>query len=207
MRNLIVRAAGAALLLASLLTGCDKLGLSGKPPQSKQLPTPRELKAIRYMSQAKGPDGRPVYDNLDQARSCHDLEIAMRWNRPPDVKSGPFNQKMIYVLSGMPNGLSKDAEVFVTGVIKAGRSLSSGGSVWSLKLKDGSEVQAVETAEYAQKQEEAQQSGGHATMLHPYTPGRLLCAYGVYQGPTGMALDQKGRVPLISVLFAMDRLR
>src|SRR5512146_393776 len=207
MRNLIVRTAGAALVLAALLTGCDKLGLSGRSPQSKQLPTPRELKAIRYMSQAKGPDGRAVYDNLDQAKSCHDLKIAMRWNRPPDVKSGPFNGKMVYVFSGMPDGLAKNAEVFITGVIKAGRSLSSGGSVWSLKLKDGSEVQAVETAQYAEKQEEAQQSGGHATMLHPYTPGRLLCAYGIYQGPMGMALDQKGHVPLVSVLFAMDRLR
>lgn len=207
MRNLILRSAGAALVLTALLTGCDKLGLGGESAQSKELPTPRELKAIRYMSQAKGPDGRPVYDHLEQAKSCHDLEIAMRWNRPPDVKAGPFNGKMTYVLSGVPGGLSKNAEVFITGVIKAGRSLSSGGSVWSLRLKDGSEVQAVETAEYAQKQDEAQQAGGHATMLHPYTPGRLLCAYGIYQGPIGMALDQKRRVPLVSVLFAMDRFR
>lgn len=207
MRSLIVQSAAAAIVLPALLSGCNKLGLSGQPPQSKQLPTARELKKIRYMSQAKGQDGRPVYDHLDQARSCHDLEIAMRWNRPPDIKNGPFNQKMFYVSSGVPGGLPKNAEVFITGVIKAGRSLSAGGSVWSLKLKDGSEVQAVETAEYAEKQDEVQQAGGHATMLHPYTPGRLLCAYGVYQGDIGMPLSQKGHVPLVSVLFAMDRWR
>jgi len=207
MRSLIASSAGVALLLVTLLTGCGKLGLGGKAPQSKDLPTPRELKAIRYMSQSPGPDGRRVYDDLAQAKSCHDLEIAMRWNRPPDVKSGPFNQKMVYVSSGMPAGLPNNGEVFLTGVIKAGRSLPSGGSVWSLKLKDGSEVQAVETAQYAEKQEEAQQGGGHPTMLHPYTPGRLLCVYGVYQGMTGTPLNQKGHVPLVSVLFAMDRRR
>jgi hypothetical protein len=207
MRSHIVSLTGAALLLATLLTGCGKLGLNRQPAQSKDLPTQRELKAIHYMSQAAGPDGRRVYNSLEQAKSCHDLEIAMRWNRPPDVKGGPFNEKMVYISSGVPAGLSKNAEVFFIGVIKAGRSLSSGGSVWSLKLKDGSEIQAVETAEYSEKQEEAQQAGGHATMLHPYTPGRLLCAYGIYQGTTGMALNQKGHVPLVSVLFAMDRAR
>src|SRR5487761_1854639 len=210
MRSLIVKSAGAALLLAASLTGCGKLGLGGKPQQSHELPTARQLKAISYMSQSQpaGPDGRRLYDRLEQAKSCHDLEIAMRWNRPPDIKSGPFNQKMAYVAAGIPADLGKNAEVFVTGRIEAGRALSDGGSVWALKLKDGSEVQAVETAEYSQKQDEAQQGGGHATMVHPYTPKRLLCAYGVYQGKIGMALDPKnGHVPLISVLFAMDRLR
>lgn len=216
MRNLIVRTAATAitaLALAVLLAGCnklglDKLGLGGQAAQSKQLPTPRQLKAIAYMSQSKGADGRPSYDHLEQAKSCHDLEIAMRWNRPPDVKAGPFNQKMTYISSDVPAGLSKNSEVFVTGAIKAGQSMASGGSVWSLKLQDGSEVQAIETPEYTEKQEEAQQqSGAHATMVHPYTPGRLLCVYGVYQGDIGMALGQPRHVPLVSVLFAMDRPR
>jgi hypothetical protein len=44
-------------------------------------------------------------------------------------------------------------------------------------------------------------------MLHPYTPKRLLFAYRVYQSTIGMALDQKGHVRLVSVLFAMNRLR
>jgi hypothetical protein len=207
MRSLIVQSAGAVLLLATtVLAGCGKLGL-GSHPRSAQLPTPRELKTISYMSQTAGPDGRRVYDHLEQAKSCHDLEIAMRWNRPPDVKAGPFNEKMVYLSADLPANLPKNSEVFITGVIKSGQSLASGGSVWALRLKDGSEVQAVESPEYTEKQEEAQQAGGPATMVHPYTPRRLLCAYGVYQGPIGMALNQHGRVPLISVLFAMDRRR
>jgi hypothetical protein len=207
MRNPIVGSTGTALVLTTVLASCAKLGLGGQPQHSTQLPTPRELKAIRYMSQAPGPDGQRVFNHLEQAKSCHDLEIAMRWNRPPDVKAGPFNQKMVYVSSAMPANLPKNSEVFVSGVIEAGRSLPSGGSIWSLKLKDGSEVQAIETAEYAQKQEEAQQSGGPATMLHPYTPKRILCAYGVYQGNIGLALDNHGHVPLVSLFFAMDRSR
>ena len=207
VRNLIVRCAGAALLLSATLSGCSKLGLGGQPQRSRQLPTAKELKAISYMSLTAGPDGQKIYDHPAQARSCHDLEIAMRWNRPPDVRRGPFNQKMTYISSGVPAGLAKNSEVFVTGVIEAGRSMPDGGSVWSLKLKGGREIQAVESAEYTEKQEEAQQGGGHATMVHPYTSGRLLCAYGVYQGDIGMALNQHGHVPLVSVLFAMDRRR
>ena len=205
MRNLILRTAATTLLLITLLPGCDKLGLGNHPAPSKQLPSAQQLKSIAYMSQAPGPDGRPLYDHLEQAKSCHDLEIAMRWNRPPDVKGGPFNGKMTYVASGLPAGLEKSTEIFVTGVIKAGQSMSAGGSVWSLRLQDGSEVQAVESANYSEKQEEAQQAGGNATMLHPYTAGRLLCAYGIYQGNIGMALDQHGHAPLVSVMFAMDR--
>ncbi|MHB8812864.1 MAG: hypothetical protein ACYDAE_06315 [Steroidobacteraceae bacterium] len=207
MRSLIVRSAGTALLLAASLAGCDKLGLGSGPTLSKQLPTAQQLKAIAYMSQAPGPDGRRVYDHLERAKSCHDLEIALRWNRPPDVKGGPFNQRMAYVSSGLPANLSKSSEVFVTGAIEAGQTMPSGGSVWALKLKDGSEIQAVESAQYAAKEEEPQPGGGLAMMLHPYTPGRLLCAYGVYQGNIGTALDQHTHVPLVSVIFAMDRRR
>lgn len=210
MRNPIVRSVATALAFTALLAGCNKLGLDklglGQPAHSDQLPTARQLESIAYMSQAKGgPDGRLIYNDLEQAKSCHDLEIAMRWNRPPDIKAGPFNERMTYVSSSMPAELSKTSEVFITGVIKAGQSNSSGGSAWWLKLRDGSEIQAVESSEYAAKQDEAQQSGGRATMVHPYTPGRLLCAYGVYQGDMGMALGQRQHVPLVSILFAMDR--
>src|SRR5215469_3754502 len=204
MRNLILQTAGA-LLLVALLPGCDKLGLGSHQAPSKELPSAQQLKSIDYMSRSAGPEGRPVYDHLEQAKSCHDLEIAMRWNRPPDVKGGPFNGRMTYVASSLPANLQKSTEVFVTGVIKAGQSMASGGSVWSLRLQDDTEVQAVEAPEYTEKQEESQQAGGHATMMHPYTAGRLLCAYGVYQGNIGMALDQHGHVPLVSVIFAMDR--
>jgi hypothetical protein len=214
MRNLIVRSAAAALALAILPAACnklslEKLGLSSQPAQSKELPTARQLKTIAYMSQAKdGANGRLVYDHLEQAKSCRDLGIAMRWNRPPDIKAGPFNQKMTYISSGVPADLSKTSEVFLTGKIKAGQSMPSGGSVWALTLPDGSELQAIETPEYSEKQEEAQQqAGAPQTMSHPYTPGRLLCAYGVYQGDIGMALGKPQHVPLVSVLFAMDRLR
>lgn len=207
MHRLVIRFTATALLLAALAAGCSKLGLGGAQPRSTELPTARQLRLIHYMSQAPGPDGRPVFNHLDQARSCRDLEIAMRWDRPPDVKGGPFDKKMVYLASGVPNDLAKDSEVFISGEIKQGQSLPSGGSVWSLKLKDGGEVQAVETAQYTEKQDESQQAGGHATMIHPYTHGRMLCAYGIYQGNTGTPLKGPGHVPLISVLFAMDRIR
>ena len=142
MRNLILRSTVAALLLGlvTLLTGCNKLGLGGQKTQSTELPTAKQLKAIAYMSRAPGPDGRPAYDHLAQAKSCHDLEIAMRWNRPPDVKTGPFNDKMVYVSAGVPANLPKNSEVFFSGPVKAGRALPTGGSIWTLRLQDDTEL-------------------------------------------------------------------
>jgi hypothetical protein len=204
MSNPVLRSALTSLLLAASIAGCSKLGLGGKA-EKPRVPTARQLKYIRYMSQAPGPDGRKIYDHLSQARTCYDLEVAMRWDRPPNVKGGPFDDRMVYISSGMPAHLSKNSEVFLSGVIEQGQTLPSGGSVWAVKLKGGGEVQAVETSQYSAKQEEAQQSGGHPTMVHPYTPGRIFCGYGVYQGNTGMALNGHGHVPLVSILFAMDR--
>ena len=203
MRILAIRSA-ATLLLATSLAGCSKLGLGGKPP-APELPTPHQLQYVRYMSQAPGPDGRKLFNHLSQARTCYDLEVAMRWDRPPNVSGGPFDDKMVYVSSGMPADLPKNSEVFLSGIIEQGQTLPSGGSVWAVKLKSGGEVQAVETSPYTTKQDEAQQSGGHPTMVHPYTPGRMFCGYGVYQGNNGMALNGHGHVPLVSILFAMDR--
>lgn len=207
MRTFIFRMAATALLLAGLPVGCSKLGLGRGTQHSAELPSKQQLGAIRYMSRAPGPDGRKIFDHLAQARSCRDLETAMRWDRPPDVRGGPFDERMVYVTARMPPGLGKSSEVFVIGRIEQGQSLPSGGSVWAVRLRNGSEVQAVETSQYTAKQEEAQQGGGHATMIHPYTPGRMLCGYGIYQGDSGMALNGHGHVPLVSILFAMDRSR
>lgn len=207
MRSLVARLTGTGLLTAVCLAGCSKLGLGGKPAQSHELPTAAELKSIRYMTRAPGPDGRRLYVHLSQAKSCHDLQTALRWDRPPDVRGGPFDDKMVYVTAHMPARLAINSEVFITGAIEQGQSLPSGGSVWAVKLKGGGAVQAVETAQYAAQQEEAQQAGGAASMVHPYIRGRMFCGYGFYQGDKGMALNGHGHVPLLSILFAMDRRR
>lgn len=203
---------GALLLVSSILVGCDKLGEklglgSSAQPASTQRPRLQELKRIRYLSQAVGPDGRKIFDHLEQAKSCRDLELAMRWNRPPDVPGGPFNMKMIYLSAGIPGDLPKQSEVFISGTIERGESLPSGAWGWSLKMSDGSEVQAIEPAEYWEKQEQTQQEGGAAAIVKPNAPRRKLCAYGIYQGLIGKSLQGDRNVPLVSVLFAMDRRR
>lgn len=201
------RALLACVLLVSVLGGCDKLHLGNDSAPSSRLPSARELRRISYMSQSEGPGGRRLFDKLGQARSCRDLTIAMRWNRPPDVKSGPFNEKMVYLTSGIPANLPNQSEVFVVGTIEHGQSLSSGGWGWTLKLKDGTELQAIEQAEYWQREEQSQQEGSPAAVVKPYARGRKLCAHGVYQGEIGRALNGNGKVPLVSVLFAIDRRR
>jgi hypothetical protein len=213
MSRLIAHGLGAVLVAGTILGGCDKLpdklgaelGLGGAQPSSTQRPSLEELRRIRYMSQEVRPGGLKVFDHLEQAKSCRDLELAMRWNRPPDVESGPFNQRMFYVSAEVPATLPKQSEVFFSGTIERGQALPSGAWGWSLKMKDGSEVQAIEPAEYWQKQGEAQQEGGAAAIVKPNKPGRKLCAHGIYQGLMGKSLKADLTVPLISVLFAMDR--
>ena len=131
----------------------------------------------------------------------------MRWNRPPDVPGGPFNEKMIYLSSGIPASLPKPSEVFIVGVIEHGQLLPSGAWGWSLKMADGSEAQAIEAAEYWQKQEQEQQEGGSANSSKPYARGRKLCAQGIFQGVTGRSLNGTAPVPLVSVVFSLDRAR
>ncbi len=194
------------VLAASLVVGCDKLSPHPPPQTSMQRPSEHELKRIRYMSQASvGADGQKVFDRPAQAKSCRDLELATRWNRPPDVEGGPFKTKLVYLTSGVPANLPKQSEVFISGKILRGGSLSSGSSGWSLKLQDGSELQAIEPAESWEKQEQVQQEGGPAAIVKPYTPGRTFCGQGIYQGPIGKSLDSGQSVPLVEVLFGMDR--
>jgi hypothetical protein len=199
------------LIVTFALAGCDKLGLDNGQHGSTQRPSPADLQRIQYMSQAAGPDGRKIFDHLERAKSCRDLQLAMRWNRPPDVQGGPFNQKMTYLSGQVPPDLPKGSEVFIFGTIQRGESLPSGAWGWSLKMSDGSEVQAIEPAEYWQKQEQQQdpqqQKEGAAAIVKPNEPGRKLCGNGIYQGTIGKSIKGAGDVPLVSVLFAIDRRR
>jgi hypothetical protein len=205
MGRIIAPTFRALLVTVTALSGCDKLGLSGKPQPSTQRPSPTELERIRYMSQAGSRDGRRIFDHLEQAKSCRDLELAMRWNRPSDVEGGPFNKKLIYLSRSMPADLPRQSEVFVSGRIERGESLPSGAWGWSLEMTDGSEVQAIETADYWEKQQQAQQDGIAVALVKPSAPGRKLCIHGVYQGLIGKSPKRGGNIPLVSVLFALDR--
>lgn len=208
MSRSTLRSLATLLVTGLLLGGCDKLRLGSEQQQpSLQRPSPEELQRIQYMSQAVGPDGRKFFDHLEQARSCRDLELAMRWNFPPDVQGGPFNKKMIYLAAQFPADLPKQSEVFLSGRIERGQSLPSGAWGWTIEMSDGSEVQAIEPAEYWEKQEQEQQNGGSAAIVKPNAPRRKLCGYGIYQGPIGKSLKGDRNVPLISVLFAIDRRR
>jgi hypothetical protein len=212
MMHPIARSSCVLIVVAVALTGCNKLGLGNTQHASTQRPTPEELDRIHYMSQAAGPDGRKIFDHLERAKSCRDLQLAMRWNRPPDVQAGPFSQKMVYLSGQVPPDLPKGSEVFILGTIERGEALPSGAWGWSLKMSDGSELQAIEPAEYWQKQEQQQdpqqqKEGGAAAIVKPNDPGRKLCGNGIYQGMIGKSLKGGGSAPLVSVLFAIDRRR
>jgi hypothetical protein len=207
MRNPIWLHLGTALLLPVLATGCDQLKLGQKVQESTQLPSPEALQRIGYMSSAaSGPGGRKVYNRFEEAKTCGDFELALRWNRPPDIEGGPYHKKMVYLTQGIPADLPKNSEVFISGTTAAFGTLPSGAAGWSLKMKDGSTAQAIETASYWEKQEQAAQAGGKiVAVVDPERPGRAFCAQGVYEGVMGKAPGQDGSVPLVAVLFAMDR--
>lgn len=201
---------GPAILLAVVGAGCDRLserlGIGGGAPEPDGAPTEQELTRISYLSSSQaGPKGRKVYGQLDQAKTCGDLELATRWNRPPHVAGGPFHQKVVYLSSGVPADLPKDSEVFIVGRIESGNALSSGGQVWFLRLPDGTRVEAIEMANFWEKQAMAAQDSKVTAIVKPNKPGRVFCGQGVYQGVAGQEPGEDTKVPLVSVMFAMDR--
>jgi hypothetical protein len=198
------------LLLTLTVGGCDQLGFSHQTARdSRELPSGKELKKIDYLPTVSGPQGRKVYEPLDKAKTCADLEVAMRWNRPPDIEGGPFNKKVVYLGAGVPADLPDNSEVFISSAtIVQGDTLSSGAQAWILRLKDHSLLQAIEPTGLWQKQEQAQQDapkGAVTAIVNPDAPGREFCAHGVYQGLKGRAPGEGKNIPLVSILFAMDR--
>lgn len=202
MKHTTLMPAGAVLLLAGL-AGCNQAKDAGPP----EVPADAQMKKISYMTSADGPQGRRSYTQLWEAKTCGDLETAMRWNRPPNVAGGSFGQRMTYLTNSVPTDLADNSEVFLRGSIEKGDPLVAGGEVWLLKMKDGSLVQAAETADFLTKQE-AQTAGvpNQAALSKPNKPGRAFCAHAVYQGLRGKdPMQQEKKIPLFSVMYAIDR--
>lgn len=194
-----------AVLVLSL-AGCERLGL-GQQAAAPDVPPEQALQKISYLpSGDSGPNGRKVYDHMEQARDCSDYEVAMRWNRPPNIEGGLFHKKMVYLTGGIPADLPKDSEVFLRGRIERADNLAAGGIVWVLTLPDGSHAQAIEAANFLQKQDEAAQESKTAGLVKPNKAGRMLCGQGVYQGKVGKSPeDGDSKLPLVSMMFSMDR--
>jgi hypothetical protein len=197
----------SALVLASLLVGCDKLGMGKSGPVDTGAPDEQQLQQISYMTTANtGPQGRKLYTHPEEAKTCADLELAFRWNRPPNVVGGPFQKKMTYLTTELPADLPKETEVFITAKIDRGDMQPSGAAAWLLKMQNNGLVQAIEAQNFWEKQQQESQAGGTAvSIVKPTKPGRAFCGQGVYQGPVGKYPEQNTNLPLLSMLFSMDR--
>jgi hypothetical protein len=206
MSHCFIASVGAVLLFTGLSAGCDQLGSGHGTPQEPEVPSLHELRRIGYLPTETDPSGRKVYNQLAKAKSCSDFELAMRWNRPPNIAGGPFGMKMTYLGTASPTDLPKDSEIFLTGTIVRGASLVGGGQAWYLRMKDGTVVQVVEGADYLQKQEQDTQGDPLGALNQPDKPGRVLCGHGFYKGALGTD-PEKGnkKVPLYSMLFTLDR--
>ena len=197
---------GTAILLAHIAAGCDRLGFGRGAPGPDGAPAEEELRKIDYMSSANsGAPARKQYSHFEEAKTCGDFELAMRWNRPPNVEGGPFHRKMIYLTSGIPADLPAHIEVFITATIEEGETLPSGSARWYLRMPDGTLVQAIETSTFLEKQEQTAQDGKYVALVQPNQPRRVFCGQGIYEGITGKDPAQDKKIPLVSVLFAMDR--
>jgi hypothetical protein len=197
---------GALLLLAVITPGCDKLGIGTRAPVADEAPTEPELQKISYMSAADtGVNGRKLYTRFEEAKTCGDFELAMRWNRPPGLEGGPFHQKMVYLRAMLPADLPKNSEVFIRATIEEGEALPSGSARWYLRMQDGTLVEAVEDSSFMEKQEQAAQESKQTALVQPNTPHRAFCGHGIYQGVAGKDPAKDDKIPLVSVLYAMDR--
>jgi hypothetical protein len=198
------RQIGTAVLLGLVTAGCDRLGIGTEGPVADEAPSEQELAKIGYMSSADS-NGRKLFTRFEEAKTCGDFELAMRWNRPPGVAGGPFQQKMVYLKATLPPDLPKNTEVFIRATIQEGETLPSGSARWYLRMQDGSLVEAVEDAGFMAKQEQAAQESKQAALVEPNKPQRDFCGHGIYQGVAGKDPTQDEKIPLVSVLYAMDR--
>lgn len=200
-----ISTAGLILVALSLIAGCNKPQL-GDPGVDDGAPDEGQLRKISYMvTDTSGPKGRKVYSHLEQARSCADLELALRWNRPPNVESGPFHNKMHYLTQEVPADLAKNTEVFIAGRIERGQMEPAGGAAWLLRMKNGAVVQTVESADYWEKQQQDPQQGQLSAIVKPTQEGRAFCGHGVYQGMVGKGSGENANLAVVSMLFSMDR--
>ncbi len=200
------RQVGGLVLLAVVTAGCDKLGIGSQGPVVDEAPTEQDLTKIGYMSSAdSGPSGRKLYTRFEEAKSCGDFELALRWNRPPGVEGGPFHQKLVYLKSTLPADLPKNTEVFLRATIEEGETLPSGSARWFLRMQDNTLIEAVEDAGFMEKQEQAAQESKQTALVEPNKPHRAFCAHGIYQGVAGKDPTKDEKIPLVSVLYAMDR--
>jgi hypothetical protein len=192
------------VLLLATLTGCGEAKKVMGPPE---VPPDGDLQKISYMtSDNSGPQGRKQYTHLEEAKTCAHLETAMRWNRPPNVPGGLFSKQMVYLTSTVPADLPYESEVFIVGSIEKGDPLVAGGEAWLLKMHDGSLVQAAEMADRLQKQEQETQDSKTPALDKPNKPGRAFCGQAVFQGVKGKdPMQDEKKIPLFSMLFAMDR--
>jgi hypothetical protein len=207
MRHSLSLKLAAVVLLAGMACGCDQFGMGNKAPEPDGAPAPQELQKIGYMSSSDSqPNGRKLYSHYEEAKTCGDFELALRWNRPPNVPGGVFHRKIVYLTSTVPADLPKDTEVFITARIERGDNLSSGALGWHLRMQDGTAVQAIEMQSFLEKQEQVAQDRKFIALQKPNKAGRTFCAQGVYQGAVGKDSDAPGKeIPLVSILFAMDR--
>jgi hypothetical protein len=74
-------------------------------------------------------------------------------------------------------------------------------------MRDGTVVQAAEMGDYIAKQEQETQGDKLGALNQPDKPGRVFCGHGIYQGVMGRdpGGTQDKKVPLVSMLYAMDR--
>jgi hypothetical protein len=197
-----------AFALAAALAGCDQFGGAKKALGPPEVPSDAQLKKIAYMTaENSGPQGRKSYTHLWQARTCADLETAMRWNRPPNVSGGSFGKQMVYLVDSVPADLPINSEVFIRGTIEKGDQLVAGGWAWIVKMNDGSLLQAAEMQDFITKQDQETVGNSKAmTLDRPGKPGRAFCGQAVFQGVKGKAPNQEGqKIPLFSMLYAIDR--
>lgn len=196
-----------AVLVAAGLAGCDQFGAAKKALGPPEVPSDTELKKISYMTAENSAQGRKTYTHLWEAKTCGDLETAMRWNRPPNVAGGSFGKQMVYVTTTVPADLPEESEVLLAGTIEKGDPLVAGGEAWILKMHDGALVQAAEMPDFIQKQEQdTVGNSGAAALDKPNKPGRAFCAHAVFQGVKGKDPNQEDKkIPLFSVLYAIDR--
>jgi hypothetical protein len=207
-----MRTAFIVLIAFSFLSGCSESGTLDNLSEVKSdsiaslvavdgTPNQKGLERIAYMSRDTAPPNQ--FSRLDDAKGCNDLELAIRWNRPPTAAAG---QQLTYVTSKVPKNLAKGANVFVSGrIIKSGSDRQSGVALWALRLRDGSSAEVIMLPQFWKSLAQESHDAGRKWFIAPETANRMFCGAGSFQGPGETIPGSDTPVPVFGLLVAMDR--
>lgn len=190
--------ANATAVIAATLAGCSQ---SAAPVDLNSAPSENDLSPISYMHR----DRSNQFDRLNEAKSCNDMQLAVRWNhlahRDPNENRPQWHQSIAKFGSGDDLvAVSANQTVFFSGTITQFAENKEVGGIWDFETADGNVLRGVMLKDFVNDVlTEDQRNPKHPYFIKPIMKGRALC------GIATRMSDSVGGPHMFGINIAIDR--